>query len=42
MISTGLIVLIRPPYIWIFIMLDDNFFVGMFAMEVYGPYEYLL
>ena len=23
-------------------MLNDNFLVGTFAMEMYGPYEYLL
>ena len=41
MISTGFIVLVRPLYIWIFIVLDDNFFVGTFVMEVYGLCEYL-
>ena len=41
MISTGLIALMRPPYTWIFIVLDDNFLVSTFATEVYGPYKYL-
>ena len=40
-ISIGFIVLVRPLYTWIFIVLDDNFLVGMFATEVYGPCEYL-
>ena len=37
----GFIVLMRPLYTWIFIMLDNNLFVGTFTTEVYGPYEYL-
>ena len=41
MISTGLIVLMRPSYTWIFIMLDNDFLVGTFATEVYGSYEHL-
>ena len=31
----------RPPYTWIFIIFNNNFLIGMFITEVYGPYEYL-
>ena len=31
----------RPPYTWIFIVLDDNLLVGTFITEVYGSYEHL-
>ena len=37
----GLIALMRPLYTWIFIILDNNFLVGMFITEVYGLYEHL-
>ena len=37
----GFTVLIRPFYTWIFIMLDNNFLVGIFITEMYDPYEYL-
>ena len=33
--------LVRPFYIWIFIILNNNFLVGMFTLEVYGSYKYL-
>ena len=31
----------RPPYTWIFIVLDDNLLVSTFTTEVYNPYKYL-
>ena len=37
----GFTVLMRPPYTWIFIVLNDNFLVGIFTSEVYGPCKYL-
>ena len=31
----------RPLYIWIFIMLNNNLLISIFTTEMYGPYEYL-
>ena len=31
----------RPPYTWIFIMLNNNLLVSTFTTEMYGPYKHL-
>ena len=34
-------VLIWPPYTWIFMILNDNLLVNTFTTEIYNPYKYL-